>query len=167
MRGLALLATKAGWEFRAFSAEVAWKNRKLRTRGCHWPAPQATNGTRLVLLASLCVWGHLYLVLMEHRLPLRPLVCNRTATKWNNCFFLVPDAVGGGLLPSAASATATALAPYWHRLLWAWQSERSPGPTTTPGTNCSCASGILAYVCMQFAENGFSSSSKVQPTPGV
>ena len=56
---------------------------------------------------------------------------------------------------------------YWHRLLWAWQSERSPGPRRTPGTNCSCASGILAYVCMQFAENSFSSSSKDQPTPGV
>ena len=56
---------------------------------------------------------------------------------------------------------------YWHRLLWAWQSERSPGPRGMPGTNCSCASGILAYVCMQFAENSFSSSSKFQPTSGV
>ena len=32
------------------------------------------------------------------------------ATKWNNCFVLVSDAVGGGLLQSAASADTTATA---------------------------------------------------------
>ena len=90
-----------------------------------------------------------------------------TATKWNNCFFLVPDAVGGGLLPSAASADTTATAAAMGIVCCGRGSRSGPrGPTRMPGTNCSCASGILAYVCMQFAENDFSSSSKVQPTPG-